>query len=309
MKTDRIIFFGTPEFAVPCLEALQKNKRNVILAVTQPDQPAGRGKKLTAPPVKQYCDANGIPCIQPKSVKSKNFLNLMYEQKADLFIIVAFGRIFSQALLDVVPLSLNVHASLLPKWRGASPISQSILHGDEKSGVSIMKLVEELDAGPYILQKSIPIDENDNTQTLTTKLSELGAEALLESIDKLSKDEFKFTEQDASQSTYAPILNVEDAHIDWKKSAIDIQRHIRAYAPSPGAHTSDGTDRIKIYKSKIAIENANGNPGQLIREKKKLTVVCGKGALELVELQRPGKTKQGIVDFLNGYPMDRKQWN
>ncbi len=308
MKTDRIVFFGTPEFAVPCLDALQKNKQNIVLAVTQPDQPAGRGKKLTAPPIKQYCDANGIPCIQPKTITSEKFLQQMRELNPDLFIIVAFGRIFPQSLLDIAPLSLNVHASLLPKWRGASPISQSILHGDAEAGVSIMQLVQELDAGPYMLQKSVHSDENDDTLSLTIKLSNLGAQALLESIGQLNRDQYKFIEQDASQSTYAPMLTVEDAHIDWNRPAIEINRHIRAYAPSPGAHTSDGIDRIKIFKSKIS-EVSGKTPGELVREKKKLTIICGKGSLELLELQRPGKNKQPIVDFLNGYPMERKQWN
>lgn len=309
MKINRIVFFGTPEFAVPCLEILTQHQKNVTLVVTQPDKPAGRGKKMTSPPIKIFCDENNIPCIQPKTIKSEKFLKQMKELKADLFVVVAFGRIFPNALLDVAPLSLNVHASLLPRWRGASPISQSILHRDVETGVSIMKVVEELDAGPVMLKKSILIEEDDDTEILTTKLSLLGSKTLLESIEMLERDEAKFVEQDDKHATFAPILEVEDARIDWNRTAEEIQHHIRAYAPSPGAHTFDGVERIKIYKSRVILDGPIGKPGTVTREKKRLKVDCVDGSLDLIELQRPGKKKQGVIDFLNGYPLERKLWS
>ena len=304
----RIVFFGTPEFAVPCLDILIKNKKNVVMVVTQPDQPAGRGKKITAPPVKKYCEQNEIPCIQPKSIKGEKFHQIVSSLKADLAIVVAYGRIFPNSLLEMIPLSINVHASILPRWRGASPIAQSIYHQDVETGVSIMKVVEQLDAGPVMSLKKIPIEQNDDTEILTKKLSMLGAEALLESVDMIESGKAHFIEQDESQVTIAPILKVEDARIDWNENAKKIQHHIRAYSPSPGAYTFDGIDRIKIYKSVVMDEKSAEKPGTLRRQKKRLSVACSDLWLDLVEVQRPGKNKQNIVDFLNGYPQERKQW-
>ncbi|MCC7459906.1 MAG: methionyl-tRNA formyltransferase [Proteobacteria bacterium] len=309
MKTSRIVFFGTPQFAVPCLDILVRNKKNIVMVVTQPDQPAGRGKKLTAPPIKKYCDENNIACIQPKSIKSEKFYKIMKEFNADLSIVVAYGRIFPNSLLDLVPLSINVHASILPRWRGASPISQSIYHQDEETGVSIMRVVEELDAGPVMMIKKISIDQNDDTESLTGKLSSLGAQALFESVELIEAGKAEFKEQDENQVTFAPILEVTDALIHWDENASKIQHHIRAYAPSPGAYTSDGVERIKIYKSVVSDEKSNEVPGTLRREKKKLSVACRDQWLDLIEVQRPGKNRQGIVDFLNGYSQERKQWN
>lgn len=309
MKTSRIVFFGTPEFAVPCLKVLKDNQKNIVLVVTQPDQPAGRGKKLTSPPIKKFCDENGLTCIQPKSIKKEPFLNHMKELKPDLFIVVAYGKIFPTTLLEIAPLSINVHASILPRWRGASPISQSIFHQDAQTGVSIMKLEEELDAGPVMHLKKINIDSEDDTASLTQKLSDIGASALIEALDMLNKDQFKFVDQDNSKVTFAPILEVEDAKINWNKKAIEIQHHIRAYAPSPGAYTFDGTERIKIFKSKCTDEASSEKPGTLRRQKKRLSVACSDQWLDVVEAQRPGKNKQGIVDFLNGYSQERTSWN
>jgi len=309
MKTERIIFFGTPEFAVPCLEALKKNGKNVVMVVTQPDQPAGRGKKLTSPPIKKFCDEHGMMFIQPKSIKKPDFIDQIKALKPDLFIVVAYGKIFPNSLLELVNLSINVHASILPRWRGASPISQSIFHGDEFTGVSIMKLVEELDAGPVMHVKKIKIDSEDDTASLTLKLSHIGADGLIEALDMLNKDQFEFMEQDESQVTYAPVLKVEDAQIQWSNKAVNIQQHIRAYSPSPGAYTFDGVERIKIFKSKLSDETTDQKPGTLRRQKKRLSVACGDFWLDLLEAQRPGKNKQGIVDFLNGYSPERKNWN
>ncbi|MEZ4846420.1 MAG: methionyl-tRNA formyltransferase [Bdellovibrionota bacterium] len=306
---NRIVFFGTPEFAVPCLDILVRNKKNVVLTVTQPDQPAGRGKKLTAPPIKKYCEQHGLSYIQPKSIKNEKFHRTIQDLDPSLSIVVAYGRIFPNSLLEIVPLSINVHASILPRWRGASPIAQSIYHQDAETGVSIMKVVEQLDAGPVMMLKKIPIDESDDTEMLTQKLSVLGAEALLEAVNLIEAGKQHFVEQDESLVTIAPILEVEDARIDWSQSAGKIQHHIRAYAPSPGAYTSDGIDRIKIYKSCVVNEKTEEKPGTLRRQKKRLSVACGDGWLDLLEVQRPGKNRQNVVDFLNGYPQERTRWN
>lgn len=309
MKTDRIIFFGTPEFAVPCLEILLKNKKNIVLVVTQPDQPAGRGKKLTSPPVKKYCDENGIKCFQPKSIKNSKFINQIKELQPNLLIVVAYGKIFPSELLNVVPLSINVHASILPRWRGASPISQAIYHRDEETGVSIMKLVEELDAGPVMNVKKIKIESDDDTSSLTQKLAVVGANALIESLNEIEMDQQKFIEQDQNEVTYAPILTVENAKIVWNRQAIEIQHHIRAFSPLPGAYTFDGSERIKIFKSMVMDEKTNETPGTLRKQKKHLSVACADQWLNLLEVQRPGKNKQGIVDFLNGYSREKMKWS
>ncbi len=308
MNVNRIIFFGTPEFAVPALDALVKNKKNVLLVVTQPDQPFGRGKKIKSPPVKQYCDEQGIACIQPDSIKTESFFQEIQNQKPDLMIVAAYGRIFPVELLNQGALVINIHASLLPRWRGASPISQAILHGDQKTGIAIMKLVKKLDAGPVMLQKSLNIDENDDTESLTQKLSKLGGDCLLESLNKLEKDDYEFVLQDEANVTYAPMLEVQDAQIHWNKPAVEIQRHIRAYSPSPGAFTSDGYERIKIFRSQLTNESTAESSGKISRQKKQLRVSCGDQWLDILEVQRPDKKRQGIVDFLNGYPQERNQW-
>jgi methionyl-tRNA formyltransferase len=311
MKTKmfpRIIFFGTPEFSVPCLQALKTNHKNIVLTVTQPDQPSGRGKKMSSPPIKKFCDENGLACIQPKSIKTDQFLKQIREFKPDLFIIVAYGKIFPKTLLDLVPLSINVHASILPRWRGASPISQSIYHQDAETGVSIMKLVEQLDAGPVMHIKKIPIDDHDDTASLTHKLSKVGSIALIEALNLIEQDQYKFTEQDNSKVTFAPVLKVENAKIQWTMSAVTIQHHIRAFSPWPGAYTSDGIERIKIFKSNLTSEKSNEKPGTLRRQKKRLSVACSDLWLDILEAQRPNKNKQGIVDFLNGYSHERILW-
>lgn len=308
MNVDRIIFFGTPDFAIPALDALIQKGHNVVLVVTQPDKKAGRGKKLTAPPIKTFCEQNKIPYIQPKSIKTKNFRKQLEKYQGDLYVVAAYGRLFTSLFLSKSPLMLNVHASLLPRWRGASPISRSILFGDEKTGVSIMKIVPELDAGPYMVQKQVQIEKDDDTASLTTKLANLGGVALLEALEKIQSNQYEWTIQDETKATFAPILRVEDAKIDWNRNADEIQHHIRSYSPSPGAYTFDGKERIKIFKSDITRDVSSEAPGTFDRQKKKLRVSCSDMWLEIIELQREGKSRQGIIDFLNGYPMERKQW-
>lgn len=308
MNVDRIIFFGTPDFATPALEAIVQSGRNVVLVVTQPDKKAGRGKKLTAPPVKVFCDQNKIPYIQPRSIKTKEFRKGLKKYKADLYIVAAYGKIFTSTFLKKSPLLLNIHASLLPRWRGASPISRSILFGDTKTGVSIMKIVPELDAGPYMVQKQVVIEEDDDTASLTEKLANLGAAALLEALKKIEDNQYEWIAQDETKATFAPMLSVADAKINWNLPAENIHHHIRAYSPSPGAFTFDGQDRVKIYKSKLTHDPTNQPPGTFDRQKKQLRISCSDEWLEILEVQRPAKNRQSIVDFLNGYPMERKKW-
>lgn len=308
MNVDRIIFFGTPDFATPALEAIVQSGRNVVLVVTQPDKQAGRGKKLTAPPIKVFCEQNKIPYIQPRSIKTKEFRKGLKKYNADLYIVAAYGKIFTSTFIDRSPLLLNIHASLLPRWRGASPISRSILFGDQKTGVSIMKIVPELDAGPYMVQKQLLIEEDDDTASLTTKLANLGGVALLEALKQIEANQYEWVVQDESKATFAPMLKVEDAKINWNLPAENIHHHIRAFSPSPGAFTFDQVDRIKIYKSKLTQSPTEQPPGTFDRQKKQLRVSCSDDWLEILEVQRPAKNRQNIVDFLNGYPMERKQW-
>ena len=308
MQVERIIFFGTPDFAVPALRELHQNYK-VVQVITQPDQPAGRGKKLKSPPVKIYCDENKILYSQPPTIKGESFLREMHDLKPDVMIVAAYGKIFPQSLLSHFPMVLNIHASLLPRWRGASPISQSILTGDHETGISIMKIVKELDAGPVMLQKSIDIEDDDDTDTLTKKLSELGSESLMEALDDIKNDRFEFVEQNEKEVTFAPMLAVEDAKLNWENRACHIQRHIRAYAPMPGAFTYDSSERIKIFRSRLTNQEAREKPGSIVRQKKQLFVACGDEWIEILEVQRQAKNRQGITDFLNGYPMERMKWN
>lgn len=309
-KTDKVVFFGTPEFAVQTLQNIHDSGRTVSLVVTQPDKIGGRGNQLLQPAVKIRAQALGIPVVQPVKIKNKEFLELLASQKADIFAVAAYGRILQQSVIDMPSYILNVHASLLPRWRGAAPIARAILAGDKSAGVSIMKIVKELDAGDYMLQKSVNVDETKTTGELTVELANLGAQAMIEALDTIDRGEEVFVKQDESLVTYAPPIEKEEARLRWDQPAAQVHDHIRGMQPAPGAYSLDGNVRIKIHRSQKTDQKVNADqpPGTLKAGDGKLFVATKDEWLEIVELQKEGKSRQSAVSFLQGYKVQGQQW-
>lgn len=309
-KTGKVVFWGTPEFAVPSLEAIVGSGRHVPCVITQPDQRGGRGNRWLEPAVKTKAKALGIPVLQPEKLKSKTFLAELKALGADVFVVAAYGRILPQAVIDLPAYILNVHASLLPRWRGAAPIARAILEGDVKTGVSIMKIVPRLDAGDVMLETSTPIDSTDTTGSLTRKLALLGSESLIEALNQIDQGKDEFKPQEEALATYAPPIEKEEARIKWQESAESIHRKIRAFQPSPGAFAYDGTQRIKLHAAVVDHPPKPLAPGQPFVKEGRLWVGTGQGALEILEIQKEGKTRQPTASFLQGYEaLEGKTWS
>lgn len=309
IESHRVVFFGTPDFAVPALRALLKSGREVSLVVTQPDRPAGRGRKLKMPAVKRFALKHDLPVIAPTRLKDPEVLPSIQEAGAKVFVVAAYGRILPKAILDLAP-ALNVHASLLPAWRGAAPIVRAIWAGDRETGVSIMRLVQALDAGDVLLQKRLSIGADETTGELSQRLSELGAEALIESLGLLDQGRAVFSPQDDRVASYAHMLEAKEGRISWEASAQEIHNQVRAMNPQPGAYTTDGRQRIKLYRTARSQEGrSDARPGRPKATKRKLWIACGDEWLEILELQKEGKTRQGAADFLSGYhALENVRW-
>lgn len=300
----KIVFMGTPDFAVPSLMKLYREGFAIQGVITQPDRPKGRKKILEAPPVKQAALELGLPIYQPQSMKTEEALQVVTQWSPDLIVTAAFGQILPKNILDVPPLgAVNVHASLLPKYRGGAPVQRAIMNGDHQTGVTIMYMEEKLDSGPILSQTSLPIQDEDDAGSLLAKLSEVGADLLIHTLAKLSAGTIKPQPQNEAEATYAPLIRREDERIDWNKSARAIFNHIRGLRPHPGAFTVFGEQNIKIWR---AIESNTSQfpdpPGTLYRlEKEGIGVVCGDGkGLIITELQPAGKKRMSAADFLRG---------
>lgn len=298
----RIIFMGTPDFSVPCLEALIRGTDEVVGVFTQPDKPKGRGYELTPPPVKVCAEMHGIPVFQPVSMKDGTALEIIKTLNADLIIVVAFGKILPTDVLNSVKYGcINIHASLLPKLRGAAPIQWSILNGETQTGVTSMQMNEGLDTGDMLIKKSVKINENMNAGELHDILSKLGAEVLLETVEAVKNNALTPVKQDDSLSNYAPMLSKELCPTDFSKSALEVHNHIRGLSPWPVALTEINGKKVKLHKSKILNEKFNGNPGEIADNNNRLVVVCGDGnAVEILELQAEGKKKTDTASYLRG---------
>lgn len=297
----KIIYFGTPEFAVKPLESLLKEKNIEILAViTQPDKAQGRKKILTSSPVKKLAEIKNLKIIQPKTKKElKNELDKL--EKADFFVVIAFGMILTKNILDMPKLgSINIHASLLPKYRGASPIQESLLHGDEETGISIIKIDEELDHGDVFLVRRLNIDHQDNFETISIKLSELAANILPHVLIDIADGNLRAISQNNAKTSYCHKINKEDGRIDFKKSAKEIKNMIRAYTPWPGVYTTLQNKKIKIIASDVE-NKENLHPGEFKIENKILKIGTQKGILIPKILQLEGKNPMDIKSFINGY--------
>jgi len=297
----RIIFAGTPDFAAESLKALLHSGHEICAVYTQPDRPAGRGRKLTPSPVKQVALEHAIPVEQPLNFKDEASLTQLASYKADLMIVVAYGLLLPQAVLDTPRLGcINVHASLLPRWRGAAPIQRAILAGDKETGVGIMKMEAGLDTGPVLLEARCAIDSNDNAQCLHDKLAKLGAATLIESLSDIENRLQHAQVQDDAKMTYAAKLQKQEAVIDWQQPAAQIVRQVNAFNPWPVAQTLWRDDTLRIWQAELGAEQSNAAPGTVIAASKQgIDIATGDGCLRITQLQVPGKRAMQVQDFLN----------
>lgn len=303
----RIIFMGTPDFSVPCLEALIKSDNEVVGVFTQPDKPKGRGYELAPPPVKVCALNNNLPVFQPISMRNGEALEIINSLNAELIIVVAFGKILPKEILESVKYGcINIHASLLPKLRGAAPIQWSILNGETETGVTSMQMDVGLDTGDMLIKKTIAIDEDITAEELFDKLSSMGAEVLIETIDALKRNELKPVKQDDALSNYAPIITKEICPLDFSKSALEVHNKVRGLYSWPIATTVINGKKFKIHKSKLLEEIFSGNPGEIVDNNNRLVIMCGDGkCVEILEIQAEGKKKMDTQSFLRGQRIEK----
>lgn len=299
----RIVFMGTPDFAVPSLQALIDAGHDVCAVYTQPDKPQGRKQILTAPPVKTLALEHDIPVFQPNTLKNEDEQARLRELAPEVIIVVAYGKLLPKAVLDIPPHGcINVHGSLLPRWRGAAPIQWAVIAGDEMAGVTTMQMAEGLDTGDMLLTYETKIGEKETAGELFDRLAQSGAELLTQTLVKL--DEITPRPQDDAQSCYAHMLDKQMAVIDWSKSAYEIDCLIRGLNPWPIALTTLSGERLKVFAAEKAA--GNGEPGTVLEAdpKKGLTVACGEGALKLIEIQLVGGKRMKATDFLRGHSLE-----
>lgn len=298
----RIVFAGTPEFAAQHLSALLDAGHTVIAVYSQPDRPAGRGQKLQASPVKQLAQHHGLPVFQPVSLKTPEAQAELAALNADLMIVVAYGLLLPQAVLDAPRLGcINVHGSLLPRWRGAAPIQRAILAGDAESGVGIMQMEAGLDTGPVLLEKRLTLAPDETGGSLHDKLAALGCAALLEALPGIAAQTLNATPQPETGVSYAHKLAKSEAHIDWSQSASQLERLVRAFNPWPIAETTLAGDKLRIWSAKALTERCNAAPGTVLHaDKSGIRVATGDGVLQLLRLQLPGGKPLSPAELLNG---------
>jgi methionyl-tRNA formyltransferase len=299
-----VVFCGTPRFAVPSLERLVVQGFNVQLVVTQPDRPQGRGMEMTAPPVKQAALKHGLPITQPEKIKNNlEFREQLTALRSDAIIVVGYGRIIPSWMLELPPYgNINVHGSLLPKYRGAAPIQWAIANGETVTGVTTMHLDEGLDTGDILLQREMPILPDDTSVTLAPRMAEIGADLLMETLRGLEQGTVHRTKQDHSRSSLAPILKKEDALVDFNRTAAEVHNRRRGFQPWPGAYTQFRGKSLKIIATRPAADSASLPSGELRSERGKLLVGCGQGTiLELQQVQLEGKKAMPAHDFAVGY--------
>lgn len=296
----RIIFMGTPEFACPTLTKLIERGEDVIAVVTQPDRPKGRGQRMVSPPVKVIAEEHGIPVLQPLKVRAPEVVAQIRELNPDLIVVVAFGQILPQSLLDIPRHGcINIHASLLPRYRGAAPLNWCLINGESETGITTMLMDAGLDTGDMLIKRAIPIGPDEDAQSLHDRLSLLGAETIDETLDQLLAGTLSREKQNDSLTCYAPMLKKEDGHIDWTREPQQIKNLVRGFTPWPGAYTSLDGKTLKLYK--VSMANETGSPGQVITAGKDgIIVACGSGSLRIEELQLEGRKRLAAAEFLAG---------
>lgn len=296
----RIVFFGTPEFAVASLRALIRERFTLAGVVTQPDKPQGRSRStLVPPPVKVAAMEAGIQVLQPARPVGDLFLASLRRLEADLGVVVAYGHILRREVLDAPTLGMiNVHASLLPRFRGAAPIQHAILAGDRETGISIMRMEEGLDSGPVLLRLSTPMADGETAGTLTTRLASLGAAALVEALSHLSAGTATAQPQDSATATYAPKISRESARLDWSRDAAALERQVRAFDPVPGAWASLGGVPVKLFGGMPAV--GGGEPGSVLAASDRLVIAAGSGAIAVSEVQPAGRNRLTVEEWVRG---------
>ena len=301
----RIVFMGTPEFAVPSLNQLIQDGHNIVGVYPQPDKPKNRGMKLTPPPVKVVAQANHLPVFQPKTLKDEAVQQELAALAPELIVVAAYGRILPEDILNAPPLgSINVHSSILPKYRGAAPIQWAVINGDEITGVTTMRMDVGLDTGDIIAKKQVRIAEDETGGSLFDKLAAVGAELCVETMQMLENKTATFTPQDNEASTHTKMISKELGDIDWKKPAVEIERLIRGLNPWPSAYTHLDNKAFKIWKARVVETDGAYAPGCICKVGKNTMVVqTGEGGLELLEVQLAGKKRMDAGSFLRGYPV------
>lgn len=304
IKDLKVVFMGTPAFAAPVLRALIDSGCDMKGVVTQPDRRAGRGRKPILSPVKELALNEGLAIYQPEKVRDPSFVDTLRSLEADVMVVVAYGRILPKEILDIAPMGcINVHASLLPAYRGAAPINWAIARGETVTGVTTMVIDEGLDSGDMLLKKEVPIEERDNTETLYEKLSLEGAKLLIETLEGLKDGSIEREVQDETLVTYAPIISKEDGLIDWSRPAGEIVNLIRGMYPWPSAHTMIKGKMLKVLSA--AEKGGSGRPGAVIQvDKSSIEIATGRGSIELLELQLEGKKRMKTEDLLRGFTVD-----
>jgi methionyl-tRNA formyltransferase len=303
----RVLFMGTPDFAVGTLEEIIQAGHEVIGVVTQPDKEKGRGGKLSFPPVKETALKYNLDIYQPRRVREPDFIQIVKDLEPEVIVVAAFGQILPKELLDIPPYGcINVHASLLPKYRGAAPIQAAIINGDKETGVTIQHMAVKLDSGDIILQESIPIADDETGGSLFDKLALLGAKLSVRALKELEDGTATRTPQDDSLATHVKMLDKEMGDIDFTQPAINIERLIRGLNPWPSAYTRLNGRILKLWKAAVVEYSGQGEPGEVVKvDKNSFTVMTGKDALEIHELQLEGKKRLTCDAFLRGYPIDK----
>lgn len=303
---NRIAFMGTPEFALPSLKALLDSGENVVCVVTQPDRPRGRGRKVMAPPVKELALTASLPVLQPERIRGEEFHGILRDFKPDIIVLVAFGKILPASIITLPPLgTINVHGSLLPRYRGAAPIQWALVNGEEETGVTVMQMDEGIDTGDILLQESIAIMPQDTAGTLSAKLAELGGKTLVRALDLLRSDSIQPLQQDDARASYAPILQKEDGVVDWSQPAKRISGLIRGLDPWPATVTTLAGRRLRLFSPQVE-ENSSccstfPEPGTICRaDRNGLLVTTGNGCLLIREVQPEGARRMEVAAFISG---------
>ncbi|HTN34477.1 MAG TPA: methionyl-tRNA formyltransferase [Marinobacter sp.] len=298
----RLIFAGTPDFAAVALKALLGTRHTLVGVYSQPDRPAGRGRKLIPSPVKQVALDAGIPVFQPESLRTEEAQKDLASLNADVMIVAAYGLILPKSVLSLpVHGCLNIHASLLPRWRGAAPIHRAIAAGDRETGITIMQMDEGLDTGAMLLKVSTPVKADDTGGSLHDRLAVMGGDAIVEALELLEKGKLTPVAQNDELACYAHKLSKEEGHINWASEAKTIERMIRAFNPWPGTYADFDQQRIRIHQAVVLAEDSNRSPGTVIRrEREGIDIACGTGTLRITQLQLPGSRAQSANDLING---------
>ena len=302
----KLIFAGTPEFAACALRSLLDAGHEIALVLTQPDRPSGRGMKTRAAPVKQVAEAARLNVLQPATLKDVQIQQTLREVKAEVMVVAAYGLILPPAVLDVCHHgAINIHASLLPRWRGAAPIQRALLAGDRRTGISIMQMDAGLDTGPVLLQEALDIGPDETAQSLHDRLAQLGARLIVKALQDVQQGKLSARPQPEQGATYAQKLNKAESKVDWSAPAQAIDLSIRAYSPFPGATARMGDTELKLWRAAaIAADQPAAAPGEVLRaDDQGIVVACGAGQLALLELQRPGGRRMPAGEFLRGFPV------